>query len=150
MRLQLAPSPALAAIIVGAHALAALAAWIVLPTLVGGMLAAALLALGVAAAWSRALLRHRSSLRAIEIGGEKVVFELANGERLEPARTGRRYVTRHLVALAPANILGRTMLVTAGMLPAGQLRQLRIWALWNRLPPDGRKELFHGRGVYGS
>jgi hypothetical protein len=150
MRLQLAPSPALAAIIVGAHALAGLAAWIVLPTLAGAMLAAALLALGVAAAWSRALLGAARSLKAIEISGERVAFELRNGERVEPAGAGRRYVTRHLVALPPANILGRTMLVTAGMLPAGQFRRLRIWALWNRLPPDGRKELFHGRGVYGS
>jgi hypothetical protein len=148
-RFELAPSPALAAAIATAHALAALAAWSALPTIAGGALALALLGLGAASAWSRALLRAPRSLKAIEITGERAAVELANGERLEP-RAGRRYVTRYLVALPLGNIPARTMLVTAGMLPAAQFRRLRIWALWNRVPPDGRKELFRRPGVYGS
>jgi hypothetical protein len=144
-RFELAPSPALAAAIVAAHALAGLAAWIALPSLAGAALAAALVCLGAAAAWSRALLRAPGSLRALEIGAEGAAFVLANGERLAVPEKGRRYVTRHLLALPRR---GRAFLVTGGMLPPGEFRRLRIWALWNRLPPDGRKELFHGPGVY--
>ena len=135
VRLELAPSPALAASLFAAHALAAAAAWLVVPGMPGAALAAGLLCLGLASAWSRALLRAARSLKAIEIDGEHTAFVLANGERLAPPRAGRRYVTRHVVAVSLAGLFGRTLLMTADMLPAGEFRRLRIWALWNRLPP---------------
>ena len=133
-RLQFAPSPALAAAIIAAHAAAAAAAYAVAPGVTGALLATLLVALGAAAAWSRALLRARDSVRAMEVGGARPVFELASGERLAAEVSARRYVTRYLVALPLGRPLSRTLLVTADMLGAQEFRRLRIWALWNRLP----------------
>jgi hypothetical protein len=137
-RFELSPSPRLAAALVAAHLSAALAAYSVLQGALAGALALALLTLGLAAAWSRALLRSRASVRAIEIGGEVPLFELARGERLSAAVGTRRYVTRYVVALPVAKPLSRTLLITADMLGPREFRQLRLWALWNRLPSGGR------------
>jgi hypothetical protein len=134
VRFQLKPSPALEIAIVAGHIAAAAAVYMALPRAAGVALALALLALGAAAAWSRALLRSRSSVRAIEVGGPQATFELASGERLSAIVATRRYVTRHVVALPLRGGLGRTLLVTGDMLSAEEFRRLRIWALWNRLP----------------
>ena len=134
VRFQLKPSPALAIAIVAGHIAAAAAVYMALPRAAGVALALALVALGAAAAWSRALLRSRSSVRAIEVGGAQATFELASGERLSAIVATRRYVTRHVVALPLRGGLGRTLLVTGDMLSAEEFRRLRIWALWNRLP----------------
>ncbi|TMG78788.1 MAG: hypothetical protein E6H77_05720 [Betaproteobacteria bacterium] len=134
VRFQLKPSPALAIAIVAGHIAAAAAVYMALPRAAGVALALALVALGAAAAWSRALLRSRSSVRAIEVGGPQATFELASGERLSAIVATRRYVTRHVVALPLRGGLGRTLLVTGDMLSAEEFRRLRIWALWNRLP----------------
>src|SRR6185436_9467887 len=100
------------------------------PGTAGFALAGALLALGCAAAWSRALLRSRSSVRAIELAGERVSLELASGARLEAPASDRRYVTRHLVALPLGAPASRTLIVASDMLEADSFRALRIWALW--------------------
>ena len=134
VRFQLKPSPALAIAIVAGHIAAAAAVYMALPRAAGVALALALVALGAATAWSRALLRSRSSVRAIEVGGPQATFELASGERLSAIVATRRYVTRHVVALPLRGGLGRTLLVTGDMLSAEEFRRLRIWALWNRLP----------------
>ncbi len=133
-RIELKPSPVLAAAIIVAHGAAALAVYRVVPGVTGAALAALLAALGVAAAWSRALLRASGSVRAMEIGGAQPVFELANGESFAVEVGARRYVTRYMVALPLGRPLRRTLLVTADMLGAQEFRRLRIWALWNRLP----------------
>jgi hypothetical protein len=133
-RFQLRSSPVLAAALIGGHLAAAAAVLIVLPGVLGVALALALAALGSAAAWSRALLAARSSVRVIEIGGSDPVFELASGERLSAPVAARRYVTRHVVALPLGAPLARTLLVTGDMLAPREFRRLRIWALWNRLP----------------
>jgi len=140
-RLELRASPALAAAIIVAHAAAAAAAYMVVPGVMGAALAAALFALGVAAAWSRALLRSAGAVRAMEIGGPQPVFELANGESFAADVAARRYVTRYVVALPLGRPLSRTLLVTADMLGAQEFRRLRIWALWNRLPTVAPKQL---------
>jgi len=138
LRLELAPSRRLAAAIVAAHAAAAAAVLTVLDGFAGVFLALALLALGAAAAWSRALLRARASVRSIELGGALPVFHLASGEALPAAVGARRYVSRLLVTLpvgAPHfSPWGRTLLVSADMLRPEEFRRLRIWALWDRLP----------------
>ena len=136
MRLELSPSPALAAAIAASHAVAAACVFAVIPGFAGGLLAAALLALGCAAAWSRALLGAASSARAIELAGDALTVELAGGERLTAASDGRRFVSRFMVALPVrgASGGGRTILVTGAMLGSDSFRALRIWALWNRLP----------------
>ena len=134
MRFELAPSRLLAAGIVAAHLAAAMAVLVVLPGIKGLLLAAALLALGAAAAWSRALLRSGDAVRAIEIGKGAVGFRLANGETVYAEVAERRYVSRFVVMLPLGRPLSRTLLVGADMLGAQEFRHLRIWALWNRLP----------------
>jgi hypothetical protein len=133
-RFELSPSPRLAAAIVAAHLAAAIAVYSVLPGWAAAALAGALFLLGCAAAWSRALLRSPSSVRAIELGSELPQFELAGGESLAAAVGDRRYVTRYVVALPLRGPLGRTLLVTRDMLGSREFRRLRLWALWNRLP----------------
>jgi len=124
-----------------AHAAAAAALWLVLPGLAGAALAVAFLALGSAAAWSRALLRAPGSVRAIELGGATPVFRLADGTELAAPVAARRYVTRYVVALPLGSPLRRTLLVSADMLGVEEFRRLRLWALWNRLPGVAPKQL---------
>ena len=137
LRLALSPSPPLAALIVALHAAAGAAVLLVMPGPAGGALAAALLALGAAAAWSRALLRSSRSLRALEIDGASVVLELASGERMAAAHPGRCLVGRAVVVLP----LSRTVLVSADMLSGADFRRLRLWALWQKLPAVAAKQL---------
>ena len=135
VRFELSPSPLLAIAILAAHAAAALAVYVVMPGWAGALLAAALVALGAAAAWARALLRSPSSVRGLEVGAAEPVFHLANGDSLAAPVGQRRYVSRYLVALPFRH---RTLLVTHDMLGRREFRRLRLWALWNRLPSDRR------------
>ena len=133
LRLPLVPSRFLAFAIVVLHATAAGCVLAVLPGAMGVLLALAFFALGLAAAWSRALLRSAASVRAIEISGEALALELADGRKLVADPADRRYVSRLAVTL-PLRRPRRTILVTAGMMSADDFRRLRIWALWGRLP----------------
>ena len=101
------------------------------------MLGTALIALGLAAAWSRALLRAKRSVRALEIGGDELVLELANGERSAAAAPRRCYVSRLAVILP----LPKALLVSADMLHPAEFRRLRVWALWRKLPAVAGKQL---------
>jgi hypothetical protein len=141
LRLRLAPSRPLAALIVMAHAAAAAALYALIEGPLGAAAASGFVALGGAAAWSRALLAAGNSVRAIELGAAHPVFELANGARVAAPVAARRYVTRHLVALPLGGELRRTLLVTADMLGREEFRRLRLWALWNRLPAVARTQL---------
>jgi hypothetical protein len=140
-RFELSPSPWLAAGMVAAHLAAGIAAFTWMQGAAGVLLALALLALGAAAAWSRALLRSPGSVRALQLGGEFPVFELASGQSLSAPVGDRRYVTRYVVALPLGKPLGRTLLVTADMLGRREFRRLRLWALWGRLPAVAPKQL---------
>jgi hypothetical protein len=134
LRVELAPSVPLAAAVIGLHLAAALCVLLAMPALAGAALAAALAALGAIAAWSRALLRSRLSVRALELEGPKLALELANGERIAAELAGRRYVGRFMVSLPILRPVRRTILVTADMADADSFRRLRIWALWGKLP----------------
>ena len=134
LRLELRPSRPLAAAIVAAHAAAAGAAYIAIPGAMTALLSLLLLVLGMATAWSRALLAARASIKVMEIGAGQPIIELASGERFAAEVASRRYVTRYLVALPLRGPSRRTLLVTADMLTPEEFRRLRIWALWNRLP----------------
>jgi hypothetical protein len=136
LRLELSPSPRLALAIVCLHGAAAACASVALPGLAGALLATALLALGAASAWSRALLRSRASVRAIELEGASVHIECKGGERFAVELAARRYVTRLLVTLPVRRPARRTILVTPDMLRGDSFRALRIWALWGKLPPE--------------
>jgi hypothetical protein len=77
-------------------------------------------------------------VRAIQLGGEQPVFELAGGESLGVAVGHRRYVTRFVVTLPLSRPLSRTLLVTADMLGPREFRRLRLWAIWGRLSVERR------------
>ena len=109
-RLSLRPSGFLASAILGLHAAAAACVLLVFPGWPAAVLALALIALGLHAAWSRALAPRSLVL------DEKPV---------------QRYVSRYLVIVAQGRA---TLLVTPDMLPAVEFRLLRLWALWGRLP----------------
>jgi len=135
VRLALSPSVGLAALVLALHAMAAL----VILTVLTGLLAVAgallIIGLGAAAAWDRALLGSRHSLRAIEIrhSGEAYCL-LADGSTaaIEPGRGNA--VTRYWVSLRLHSTWNRSHLVAVSMLPAASFRLLRLWALWGRLP----------------
>jgi len=141
LRLQLSPSPAFATALAVLHACAALCIVLVLPSVSGVALAICLMALGLAAAWSRALLKSPSSVRAIELGDAGASFELAGGERFSAEPAERRYVNRFMVALPLRRPVRRTVLVTRDMLGEESFRALRIWALWGKLPGVAAKQL---------
>ena len=128
-RLELSPSPWLASIIVLLHAAAAACALLVMPNAWGAALATGLVALGCAAAWSRALLRSSGSVRAIELQDTAATLELAGGAKIPCEMAGRRYVSRVLVTLP---LRRRTILITGDMLAPAAFRRLRLWALWGR------------------
>lgn len=97
--------------------------------------------LGLAAAWGRALLRSRASVRALELAGSEITLELRNGERLHAELGPRRHVSRFMVTLPVRRPVRRTILVTRDMLDAEEFRRLRLWALWGRLPEVAAKQL---------
>ncbi len=135
LRLELSGSRTLALLIVAAHAAAA-ACFLTVLTGWPAVAAAFLIAvLGIAAAWDRALLRSAGSPRAIEIlpGGE-AVCRFPGGTPAAVLRPGARSVNRFWVALPLAAGTRRSLLVTRGMLAPAAFRQLRLWALWGRLP----------------
>jgi hypothetical protein len=115
---------------VALHAAAGACVLLVLPGAWGGLLAASLLALGLAAAWSRALLRSARSVRAIELKDAAATLELAGGARIPCEIAERRYVSRLLVSLVVRRPLRRTVLISGDMLAASAFRRLRLWALW--------------------
>ena len=137
LRLVLSPSPAFAAVIVALHAAAGAATFFLVGGIAGGALGAMLLMLGLAAAWSRALLGSARSVRALEIGGDEVVLELASGEQIAAPAPQRCYVGRFAVVLQ----LSKTILVSADMLNPAEFRRLRVWALWRKLPAVAGKQL---------
>ena len=132
LQLRLRPSRVLAGGLVLLHALAFACIVLVLPGAWGFALGALVLALGAAAAWDRALMRSRRSVRALTLfPAAKAVLSLADGSRLEGTVAARRNVSRWWVSLP---LEGRTLLVARDMLSEGDFRRLRIWALWGWVP----------------
>ena len=113
----------------------------VLPAVSGAALSICVVAAGLATAWSRALLKSASSVRAIELEAGGASFELAGGERFAARLTERRYVNRFMVALPVQGPVRRTVLVTLDMLGEESFRMLRIWALWGKLPRVAAQQL---------
>ena len=141
LRLELAPSRAMAALILVSHAAAAGCAVLVLPNAMGIALAAGIGALGVSAAWGNALLRSPRSVRAIELDGTGGFIELAGGEKVAVEVGARRHVSRYSVTLPLLRPMRRTLFVAGDMLSADSFRLLRIWALWGRVPGVAGKQL---------
>jgi hypothetical protein len=141
LRVELAPSALLTIILIALHAAAALCVLAVMPGTPGLLVAALLVLLGMASAWSRALLRSPSSVRALDHDGPKLEVELASGASLPAEVAERRYVGRYMVVLPLRRPVRRTILVTRDMADADSFRRLRIWALWGRLPGVAGKQL---------
>jgi hypothetical protein len=134
LRLELAPSAFLASALIALHGAAALCVLAVLPGTPGLLIGVLLAFLGMAGAWSRALLRGRSSVRALELAGPQLEVHLGNGERFPAQVSERRYAGRYLVMLPLRHPARRTILVTRDMLDADSFRRLRIWVLWGKVP----------------
>lgn len=137
LRLELSPSPGLAAAIVSLHLAAAAAVLAVLPSLAGALLAAALAALGGIAAWNRALLRSTRSMRALELDGPALRVEDRGGRSFVAQLAERRYVSPRAVVLVLRRPMKQAIFVSSAMLDPQAFRALRIWALWGRLSAKG-------------
>ena len=125
---------ALAAAILLLHATAAALILTILQGWAGIALAAAVLLLGIAAAWGRALHGSSASVRAIELSGNEITLELQDGRRLRAELGASRHVSRIIVTLPVRRPVRRTVLVTRDMLRAEEFRRLRLWALWGKVP----------------
>ena len=141
LELELAPSALLAAALVVLHALAAACLAALLPGAWGLAAAAALHGLGAALAWRDAQLRAASAVRALGVAGQMLEVRLASGERFAAELAERRYVGRYMVVLPLRRPVRRAVLVSRDMLDAESFRQLRIWALWGKLPGVATKQL---------
>jgi hypothetical protein len=140
-RLELSPSWILAAAILMLHIAAAAALIAVLGNGLGVALGASFVALGMAAAWGRALLASGASVRALELSGNAMTVEMQDGRKVGAELDGQRHVSRFMVTLPVRRPMRRTILVTRDMLPAQEFRLLRLWALWGRLPGVAHKQL---------
>jgi hypothetical protein len=132
-RFDLSPSLPFAALIVVAHAAAAIALTRVISGAMGLVLAALVLALGALAARKRGLLLASDSPRHVVIDADSSArIELRCGRSVRVAATGQRRVTRFWLVL-PTGPLS-SVLVTRGMPGRGDFRRLCVWAIWGRLP----------------
>ena len=123
----------MAAVILLAHLAGAACLAAVVPGAAGAGAGLLVFLLGTFVAWDRALLRGRSSVRGIELrDGAAAVFELADGRQVAGTVASRRNVNRWWVTLPLRGASTRVVVVTRDMLPAGDFRRLRIWALWGR------------------
>ena len=141
-RLGLSPSPAFGAVILAVHAVAGACFLTFLTDWLGACLAAAIFALGCAAAWDRALLRSRRSPQWIELSAAgEGLCRFADGSTAALVPLGGSAVTRYWVALGLRSAGRRSLFVTAGMLAPESLRRLRLWALWGKLPAVAPRQL---------
>ncbi|HXZ92151.1 MAG TPA: protein YgfX [Burkholderiales bacterium] len=142
LSVELSPSGVLAGTIVAIHALAGACAALALSGPGGAVLALLLPALGVAAAWDRALLRGRKSVTGMVIEGPASLrLRTRDGRETEVRATGRKHVSRLAVIVPVRGSMRRTIVVVRDMLDAESFRRLRLWALWGKVPgagPDGR------------
>ena len=133
-RLELSRSWTLSTVIVALHAGAGASLLSAIDGWPGIALGAALLALGVAAAWARALHGSAASVRALELSGNAMLLELRDGRRCPVELGASRHVGRFMVTLPVRRPMRRTILVTRDMLSPEDFRRLRLWTLWGKLP----------------
>ena len=136
--MHLKGSPALAGLLALVHAGAASGFLWGVQGKAGMALALLFVALGAAVTWDRALLRGRRSVIGLELGREGVlVLERADGRRETHRAAARRFVSGACVAIPLAHAPWRSLLLMRDMLEPDAFRQVRLWALWGRLPADG-------------
>jgi hypothetical protein len=132
LRVELAPSWGLGAALVGMHAVAGVCLAAVVPgTLAPAALGLLLSALGFAAAWDRALLRHRKSVTELAVLGPDLLWLRTRDREEFEVRAGRRkHVSRLAVIIPVRGSMRRTIVVPRDMLDVESFRKLRLWALW--------------------
>ena len=140
-RLELSPSWTLAGAILVLHCVAAASVLAVVQGSAGLALSLAILALGIAAAWARALHGSGASVRALELSGKEILLALKDGRRVQAELGASRHVSRFMVTLPVRSPVRRTILVTRDMLEGEEFRRLRLWALWGRLPRVAPEQL---------
>ena len=137
MRLELRASPALTTLTAAVHLAAGAILWAALPHPAGVFAAGLAMLLSVMAMRSRTLLWGSSAIFALELGRDRqLVATLRNGQEIRVQVAARRYVSRWMVVLflERAPRAHRTVLIARDMLPDGEFRHLRLWALWDALP----------------
>lgn len=137
LSIRLRASPVLAALILSAHAAAAGAIFQVLPALQAAACAALLAILALLVVRQSALLRSSNSPCSLEFSRDAGLrIGLRGGAEIVGKVSPRRYVSRWLVVLrlSPSASGRRTILVARDMLPAGEFRHVRMWALWGEVP----------------
>lgn len=135
LSIDLSPSSALAAAVIGAHALAGACVALALPA--PGAMAVGLLlpVLGLAVAWDRALLRGRKSVTGLMIESRTVLrLRTRDGGELAVRALDRRHVSSLAVIVPVGGSMRRTIVVVRGMLDGESFRRLRLWALWGEVP----------------
>lgn len=138
LSVELSPSGALAGTVVAIHALAGTCAALALPEPGGPVVALLLAALGLAAAWDRALLRGRKSVTSMVIEGPASLrVRTRDGSETEVRAAGRKHVSRLAVIVPVRGSMRRTIVVVRDMLDAESFRRLRLWALWGKVPSGG-------------
>ena len=135
LRLELRASRAAAGVMLAAHLAGAACLAIVLSGVAAAGVALLLALLGTVTAWDRALHRGRGSVRSLELREDgAALLGLADGRQVAGTVAGRRNVNRWWVTLPLQGKSRRILVVTRDMVPAGDFRRLRLWALWGRLP----------------
>ncbi len=137
LRLELRASPVLTLLTAAIHGVAAATLWFVLPPPAGICAAILLVILGTLALRDRALLWGPAAPVVLELKRDgSLMVRLRGGREIGGQPAARRYVSRWLVVLdlVRAPRVNRTILIARDMLPAGEFRHLRLWALWNALP----------------
>ena len=137
MRLELRASPVLTVLTGAVHLAAAAILWVTLPHPLGVCAGALTIILSVVAIRNRTLLSGAAAAISLELRGDGgVLVALRSGREIEGQVAARRYVSRWLVVmtLERAPWGHRTLLIARDMLPAGEFRHLRLWALWDAIP----------------
>jgi hypothetical protein len=137
LRVELRASPVLTLLTLGVHGAAAAALLAVLPLPAGvcGVFLVAVLA--VVSVRERTLLRAQDAPIGLELGRDAgLLVRLCGGTELRGTASARRYVSRWLVVLelVQPDAKRRTILIARDMLPAGEFRHMRLWALWDAIP----------------
>lgn len=137
LRIRLRASPVLTLLILAAHAAAAGVFVTVLPFPHASACVVLLAILAFVSARERSLLLAASAPSTLEFGGDASLrVGLRGGVEVAGQALPRRYVSRWLVVLqlSPPRAGRRTILVAKDMLPPGEFRHIRLWALWGAVP----------------
>jgi hypothetical protein len=135
LRLDLKPSPRLAALLGAAHFLALAAAW---ASLSGWPLAAVVAGILVSAAASLAEALHRAGRAAVSVElheDGRAAWQDSRGGWHEARLGGGHFVAAGLVVMGLNRKNGRKWIVILpDSAPQEDLRRLRVWLRWRRAP----------------